>query len=183
MGNLIYVYSYIVFALVYVVAGTIFSVRTFKASNHLARQRRALRATNDEGGLVVFDEQRAWRMIDHAQLATLLPLAYVVCSIFLGSLILKGNGSAALANTIWVLVTILATLAVLALLLRDPGRHTPAEPLRETFATSDPAVHRRIATRLGFSAALLTFITAFMALNAWAVLTNMQQLLQMHYVL
>lgn len=178
-----YLYAYIVFALVYAVAGIVLTVRAATACRRLNRRQREIDAATGGDDMVAFDEQRAWRMVDHSQLATLLPLVYVVCSIFLGSLILKHAGTATLANAVWVLVTVLGTLMCLVLLVRDPGRGTPSEPLRAVADLPDPAAPGRIAARLGLSAVLLGLVTVFMALNAWAVLNDMDRLLQIRYVL
>jgi len=177
MSTRAYLYSYILFAAVYALAGIFILIRDLALS-------RRLRHATDTPDAPVVGHEHTLRMADHTLRATLLPLLYVVCSLFLGSLILRNRATAQHANTLWALVTVVATLAVLVLVLRTPRRHAPPELLAEARpAASDSATTLHAGTRLRLSTALLALVVTFVVLNTWVVLGQFQQLLQTKYVL
>lgn len=124
------------------------------------------------------------RLVDYTQLATLLPLAYVVGSMFLGSLILGGSGHVGV-NYGWIALTLLATAASVAFAVLGA---------RESRALGAPAIQRgtslrandvlqRVGMRLGVSAAMLVLMTVFMMLNLYSVLSGMQDLLGAQFLI
>ncbi|MCE5204092.1 MAG: hypothetical protein LLG24_07780 [Actinomycetia bacterium] len=127
---------------------------------------------------------RIERLLGYTQLATLLPLAYIVGSAFLGSRILKGAGPRAI-NILWLAFTVVACLAAVFLAAR--GVHESRALSRAAFVTDEsrrPAdFYQRVGVRLGLSAALLTLVAVFMLLNLFSVLGDLDSVLTARYVL
>jgi len=177
-----YVYLYVTFAVVYMASSSAFVLNALRVSTALSRTRevaptsnRAPREPGPEVGLFIAHSQR---LVDYTQLATLLPLAYVVGSMFLGSLILGGSGHVGV-NYGWVALTVAATAASVVFVvlgMRESAALGSPEVLRNVSGRMNDAL-QRIGIRLGVSAALLLLMTVFMLLNLFSVLSGMQDLL------
>lgn len=183
-----YIYLYLAFAVVYLVSSLAFVFNAFRVSTVLSRAHgRPLavdetpREQNPEVGAFISHSQH---LVDYTQLATLLPLAYVVGSMFLGSLILGGTGHTGV-NYGWIALTVLATGASVAFTVlgaRESRALGTPDVLRGTTARTNDAL-QRIGMRLGVSAALLVLMTVFTLLNVYAVLSGMQDLLGAQFLL
>ncbi|MDI6902039.1 MAG: hypothetical protein QMC79_10155 [Anaerosomatales bacterium] len=185
-----YVYTYVAFALVYLLSSVAFVVRSFRVSAALSQARQAVAAGESRGADMASAEQyvgHGQRLIDFAQLATLLPLVYIVGSMFLGSMLLRDSDAAALLNTVWILLTVAAAAASVAFTvfgLREARRIDEYD--ENAIAASGGAVAdalQRLGVRLGVSSALLVLVAVFTALNLWSVLANLDRITSIDYVL
>jgi hypothetical protein len=182
-----YVYTYIAFALAYLVSSATLAVTAFRTSGGLSKAGRSA----DPQGRPALELAREYvghgqRLVDLAQLATLLPLAYIVGSIFLGSAILRNQDWAGMANALWVAITV---VAIGASVMLAAGGTKEARALSDIDAeqaivgerTADAA--HKLASRLGISTTLLVLVALFTMLNLWSVAGNLGTLLDLNYVL
>ncbi|MCE5192240.1 MAG: hypothetical protein LLG08_10870, partial [Actinomycetia bacterium] len=110
-----YIYTYVIFAVIYVASSAAFVVNAIRVSTTLSRTRGAANlaevpaseASAPPVGEVISHSQR---LVDYTQLAALLPLVYVVGSMFLGSLILRGSGHTGV-NLGWIAFTVVVAVA------------------------------------------------------------------------
>jgi hypothetical protein len=175
---------------VYLLSSVAFVVRSFRVSAALSQARQAVAAGERRRADMASAEQyvgHGQRLIDFAQLATLLPLVYIVGSMFLGSLLLRDADTAALLNTVWILLTVAAAAASVAFTvfgLREARRLDEYD--ENAIAASGGAIAdalQRLGVRLGVSSALLVLVAVFTALNLWSVLANLDRLTGIDYVL
>lgn len=185
-----YIYLYVAFAVVYMASSLSFVFTALRVSTALSRahdpvvtpEENAFRpGPGPEVGAFIAHSQR---LIDYTQLATLLPLGYVVGSMFLGSLILGGSGHVAV-NFGWIALTVLAMGAAVAFSVlgsrESRALGTPKVPIGTTARSN--AILQRIGMRLGVSAAMLVLMTVFMLLNLYSVLSGMQDLLGAQFLI
>lgn len=183
-----YIYLYLAFAVVYMLSSLTFVFNAFRVSTLLSRTHDLVLATDETprepGPEIRTFISHSQRLIDYTQLATLLPLAYVVGSMFLGSLILGGSGHTAV-NYGWIALTVLATGASVAFAVlgarESRALGTPNASLGTTARTNDAL--QRVSMRLGVSASMLVLMTVFMLLNLYAVLSGMQDLLGAQFLI
>ena len=183
-----YIYLYLAFAVVYLVSSLAFVFSAFRVSMVLSRAHDLVLATDETprepGPEISAFISHSRRLVDYTQLATLLPLAYVVGSMFLGSLILGGSAHTGV-NYGWIALTVLATGASVAFAVLGARESyalgTPNVLMGTTARTND--VLQRIAMRLGVSAAMLVLMTVFMLLNMYSVLSGMQDLLGVQFLI
>lgn len=178
-----YIYAYVTFAAVYLAAAAACVVAAFRASARIAKcsQETAPGSAGEAPERIV---SRASRLLDWVQGAALLPIAYVVVSAGLGSLILKGQ-PASVMNLFWVALTAVSAgvavmLAVLGMreLLAIGETHVACGP--DTPAARDL---QRISNRLGASAVVLLVVGLFVAVNLLSVLTDLGTLLKTDFLL
>ncbi len=184
-----YIYTYVLFAVVYLASSVAFVVSAVRVSTALSRahelsdnpEQHLLTTSSPAVGAVISHSQR---LVDYTQLATLLPLVYVVGSMFLGSLILGGTGHTTV-NIGWVAFTIAATIASVAfgvLGMRESARLNNLKDLEGATGRAADAL-QKIGLRLGVSAALLLLVAVFMVLNLYAILSSMQGLLGVEFLI
>lgn len=184
-----YIYTYVIFAVVYLASSVAFVVNAVRVSTALSRaheltdhpEQRHINRTSPAVGEVISHSQR---LVDYTQLATLLPLVYVVGSMFLGSLILGGTHHASV-NVGWVTLTVAATVASVAFVvlgLRESAKLNHLEDLAGATGNAADAL-QRIGLRLGVSAALLLLVAVFMTLNLYSILSGIQGLLGVQFLI
>ncbi|KAF0208389.1 MAG: hypothetical protein FD171_872 [Actinobacteria bacterium] len=183
-----YIYLYVVFAVVYMASSIAFVFNALRVSTSLSRVHNATpaadHARHEPGPGIREFISHSQRLVDYTQLATLLPLVYVVGSMFLGSLILGGQGHSTV-NIGWVALTIVATVASVAFVvlgMRESSALGTLDDLEGTSGRANDAL-QRIGMRLGVSAALLLLMTVFMVLNLYSVLAGMQDLLGAQFLI
>lgn len=183
-----YIYLYVMFAVVYMASSIAFVFNALRVSTSLSRARdavpvsdRVLREPGPEIGEFISHSQR---LVDYTQIATLLPLVYVVSSMFLGSLILGGTGHTTV-NYGWIALTVAATAASVAFVVLGMRESMALGTLDVLDGTSGRVndVLQRIGMRLGVSAALLLLMAVFMVLNLYSVLSGMQDLLGAQFLI
>jgi hypothetical protein len=179
----------VIFAVVYLASSVAFVVNAVRVSTALSRaheltdnpeQRRIERSTPAVGEVISHSQ----RLVDYTQLATLLPLVYVVGSMFLGSLILGGTHHASV-NIGWVTLTVAATAASVTFVvlgLRESAKLNHLEDLAGATGNAADAL-QRIGLRLGVSAALLLLVAVFMTLNLYSILSGIQGLLGVQFLI
>ncbi|MBN2404472.1 MAG: hypothetical protein JXE06_02725 [Coriobacteriia bacterium] len=187
LTSTVYVYAYVAFALAYLISTVILSLKALFVRKVLTSISRAEVAENTTTTIMVREMLAGGqRMVDYAQLGTLLPLTYIVTSVFLGSRILLDRSHAGAANTVWVVFTLIGIGAsiLLAVRGRDAARAAAKGDL-DGLSTNDQAAlaGERIARRLGMSLSLLALVVVFMTLNLWSIVTNLDTLLDLNYVL
>jgi len=178
-----YIYAYVAFAAVYLAAAAACAIAAFRASARIAKcsSEPSSEAAEQAPDRVV---TRASRLLDWVQGAALLPIAYVVISAGLGSLILRGQPASVMILA-WVLLTAISAgaavmLAVLGTreLLAIGETRVACEP--GTTAARDL---QRMSNRLGASAVVLLLVGLFVAVNLVSVLTDLGALLKVDFLL
>jgi hypothetical protein len=182
------VYLYVLFAVVYLASSIAFVFNALRVSTSLSRTHSDLpspgHVSTEPGPGTSEFIAHSQRLVDYTQLATLLPLVYVVVSMFLGSLILGGTGHATV-NYGWIALTVAATLASVAFVvlgMRESKALGPVDALEGTNGRVNDTL-QRIGMRLGVSAALLLLMSVFMVLNLYSVLSGMQNLLGAQFLI
>jgi lysylphosphatidylglycerol synthetase-like protein (DUF2156 family) len=172
-----YVYAYMAFAIVYLVGSIVSATSALRVSNGISHAPHTAEDAAPASAAIgdVIDHGR--RLLDYTQVATLLPLVYIVGSMFLGSFIAKDTGLARSLNIIWVAFTLICAAAAVtlsALALRE------AQAMRSisggTWSLGSghtPEALQKVGMRLGVSAALLILVAVFIMLNLWSVAGNM----------
>lgn len=183
-----YIYTYVLFAVVYLASCLAFVVNAARISMSLSKSRDGaydpgLSAAEADGDVreVVIHSQR---LIDFTQLAALLPLVYVVGSMFLGSLILGGTEHTAV-NSGWIGLTAVAAIASLALAVmgvRESARLKTLDSIENISGRTVEAL-QRIGVRLGISTAVLFLVAIFMILNLFSVLSGVEGLLGTEFLI
>ncbi|MBN2247401.1 MAG: hypothetical protein JW733_01735 [Coriobacteriia bacterium] len=177
-----YIYAYIAFALVYLIGSAISATSALRISLLLSRSH-----STDSGNVTpaplgpVLGYGR--RLVDCTQAATVLPLVYIVGSMFLGSLIARDPDAARAINVAWVVFTLVcaaASIVLAALALKAYRQMGPA--YRQTSGAAPDAL-QRVGVRLGVSAALLLVVAAFTLLNAWSVVGDLGALQAVDFLL
>lgn len=184
-----YIYAYIAFAAVYLVASFTFVAAALRVSTGLSRARQAARSSDvaalpaSSAGEVLGHGQR---IVDYTQLATLLPLVYIVGSMFLGSVIVRDTDLARLINVGWVAFTLICALASLALAamgVRESGAISNAPTLAQDLGSKAADALQRIGARLGVSAALLLLVAVFTLVNLVSIVTSLSELKAVDFLL
>jgi hypothetical protein len=185
-----YIFAYVGFAVVYLVASFTFVVSALRVSARLSRARQsAAPATAAEGqrlGAVTAVIEHSQKLVDYTQLSTLLPLVYIVGSMFLGSVIVRNIEMARTVNIGWVAFTAacgLASVVLTALGIRESRAVAAVADLPEQLPGKAPEALQRVGLRLGVSAALLLVVAVFTLLNLFSVLTNIDTLRDIDYLL
>jgi hypothetical protein len=184
--SMTYIYSYIAFAVVYLIGSVLSAASAMRVSTVISRVIRtddARAASTIAADIVGHGRQ----LLDYTQVATLLPLVYIVGSMFLGSLITKDTGLARPLNILWLVFTLVCALAaiVLAVLALREGRvmTTPSHETQTTQTQRSPETLQKLAVRLGVSAALLLLVAVFIMLNLWSVVGDMGSLTATDFLL
>ena len=184
-----YIYAYIAFATVYLVASFTFVAAALRVSTGLSRARQVVQPSDavalpaSATGEVLGHGQR---IVDYTQLATLLPLVYIVGSMFLGSVIVRDTDLARLINVGWVAFTLVCALASLALAvmgIRESNAISNAPSLAQDIGGTAADALQRIGARLGVSAALLLLVAVFMLVNLWSIVTSLSELKAVDFLL
>lgn len=184
-----YIYAYIAFAAVYLVASFTFVAAALRVSTGLSRARRAAQQVDSTAssasaaGDVLGHGQR---IVDYTQLTTLLPLVYIVGSMFLGSVIVRDTDLARLINVGWIAFTLICafasmTLAVLG--IRESGAISNAPTLSQDLGGQAADALQRIGARLGVSAALLLLVAVFTLVNLWSIVASLSSLKAVDFLL
>lgn len=164
-----YIYAYIAFALVYLVGSAVSAMSALRMSLLLSRARPAdavSRTAVPVGPMLGYGR----RLVDCTQAATVLPLIYIVGSMFLGSLIARDPGVARVTNVVWVAFTLICAAASLMLGVLAFRAYRRMKPISaEALGTTSDAL-QRVGVRLGVSAALLLVVAVFTLLNVWSVI-------------
>ncbi len=174
--SMTYIYAYVAFAVVYLVGSIVSATSALRVSNGISRAphtgegvARAPAAMGDEIG-------HGQRLLDYTQLATLLPLIYIVGSLFLGSFVAKDTGLARSLNVIWVVFTLIcAAAAIILSVLALREAHTMRSISGRAWSLARghaPEALQKVGVRLGVSAALLLLVAVFIVLNLWSVVRN-----------
>lgn len=163
-----YIYAYVAFAIVYLVGSAIAAASALRISLMLSRPRpdgTESGATPPVGTLLGHGR----RLVDCTQAATVLPLVYIVGSMFLGSLIARNPDAARAINVLWVVFTLVCAAASILLAALAFKAHRQMAQASGQAASTSPDVLQRVGVRLGVSAALLIVVAAFTLLNVWSV--------------
>jgi hypothetical protein len=175
-----YIYAYIGFASVYLIASLLFAANALRLSTGLSRARQPVASAGGSPAAAVTTVLgHGQRLVDYTQLATLLPLVYIVASMFLGSVISRDIALASVVNLGWVVFTVACALiaVVLAVLgIRESG--AIGQKVGPAISQSGRATEalQRIGARLGVSAALLLLVAVFTMLNLWSILSSLDAL-------
>lgn len=172
-----YIYAYIAFAFVYLLASSTFVASALRVSTGLSKATKAAvhaDATASPATSVIGHGQK---IVDYTQLSTLLPLVYIVGSMFLGSVISRNVDLARTMNIAWVAFTVLcaaASVGLAALGIRESSvvHHASEQGL----VAQSPEAVQRIGIRLSVSAALLLLVAVFTLLNLLSVLSSLEAL-------
>lgn len=177
-----YVYAYIAFAFVYLLTSSTFVANALRVSTGLSKARRS--ADPDAApslSAVTAVVGHGQRIVDYTQLSTLLPLVYIVGSMFLGSVIAREVELARTINVIWIVFT--AVCAASSILLAVLGiRESGAVQRTEGLSQTSEAV-QRIGVRLSVSAALLLLVAVFTLLNLLSVISSLDALSSVDFLL
>jgi len=172
-----YIYAYVAFAVVYLAGSLVSATSALKVSNGISRTphtgERAAPAPASIGGAIAHGQ----RLLDYTQVATLLPLLYIVGSLFLGSFIAEDTGLARSINVTWVIFTLICAVAAIVLsvlALREAQTIRSISDGTWSFSRGQtPEALRNLGLRLGVSATLLLLVIVFIMLNLWSVVGNM----------
>jgi len=184
-----YIYAYIAFAAVYLVASFTFVAAALRVSTGLSRARQAVQLADpavlpSSTAREVLDHGQ--RIVDYTQLATLLPLVYIVGSLFLGSMVVRDTDLARVVNIGWVAFTLICGLASVALAvmgIRESSAISNAPSLAQDIGSKASDALQRIGTRLGVSAALLLLVAVFTLVNLWSIVTSLSELKAVDFLL
>lgn len=180
-----YIYAYVAFASIYLVTSFTFVANAMRVSTGLSRARTAaVPAENASRGAVALVIDHGQKIVDYTQMSTLLPLVYIVGSMFLGSVIGRDTSLTVTINLLWVVFTALCAIASIALAvlgIRESGaiHHSTSGAL----PADAPEAVQRIGVRLGVSAALLLLVAVFTMLNLWSIISSLDSLTQMKFMI
>lgn len=181
-----YIYAYIVFASVYLVASFTFVASALRVSTGFSKARKTVPSGSQVPPAAIATViGHGQRIVDYTQLSTLLPLVYIVGSMFLGSVITRNVALARTINVGWVVFTVLCAVASVGLAvlgIRESGaiNHTPGV---DSLSQQTPESVQRIGVRLGVSAALLLLVAVFTMLNLWSVISSLETLSTLDFLL
>lgn len=183
-----YIFAYIGFAVVYLVASAAFVVNALRVSAGLSRARQSGTPSSDAPSpdLIARIIEHGQRLVDYTQVSTVLPIVYIVGSMFLGSVIVRDTTMARTVNISWVVFTVVC--AVSSIVLTILGIHEAraigaVSDLPDQLPGRAPEAFQRVGLRLGVSAALLLLVAVFMMLNLMSVLGGIGTLLKTDYLL
>jgi len=172
-----YVYAYMAFAIVYLVGSIVSATSALRVSNGISRAQHTDEGTTPAPVVIGAVIGHGERLLDYTQVGTILPLVYIVGSMFLGSFIAKDTGLARSLNVVWVVFTLVCAAAAIilsVLALRE------AQAMRSISGGTwslgrghTPEALQKVGLRLGVSAALLLLVAVFIMLNLWSVVRNM----------
>ncbi|MDP2299232.1 MAG: hypothetical protein U1E08_01870 [Coriobacteriia bacterium] len=182
-----YIYAYIVFACVYLVASFTFVASALRVSTGLSRARQTpTESARTANGAVTSVLSHGQRLIDYTQLSTLLPLVYIVGSMFLGTVIMRNTDIARTVNLGWIAFTVACAAASILLTIlgiRESGAIGGTSDLSERLSGRAPEALQRVGLRLGVSAALLLLVAVFTLLNLWSVISSLDTLSAVDFLL
>lgn len=182
-----YIYAYIAFAAVYVISSFVFVASAFRVSTGLSRAGHAAPSDDTTPATTVAGVlNHGQKIVDFAQLSTLLPLVYIVGSMFLGSVIARDVDLARAINVGWIAFTaICATASVLFAILgiRESGAIGHVQGIPEGASGRAPEAVQRVGVRLGVSAALLLLVAVFTLLNLWSIVSSLDALSAVDFLL
>ncbi len=186
-----YIYAYIVFASVYLIASFAFVASAVRVSSGLVRSRStktdaSAASTASPASTLKNLVGHGQRIIDYAQLATLLPLVYIVGSLFLGSMIARDIALARLVNVSWVSFTVMCALVIIVLAvlgIRESGEISQSPGLPDNVSGQAPEALQRVGVRLNVSAALLLLVAVFTMLNLWSIISSLDALSAVDFLL
>ena len=141
-----YIYAYIAFASVYLVASFTFVASALRVSTGLSRARQAMPApdaTTPSPAAVGTLIDHGQRIVDYTQLATLLPLVYIVGSLFLGSVITRDTDLAQMVNVGWVSFTIECAPSRASVSLHSASANQAPSDTLPRFLRISPGAHPR----------------------------------------
>jgi quinol-cytochrome oxidoreductase complex cytochrome b subunit len=176
-----YIYAYIAFASVYLVASFTFVASALRVSTGLSKRSSAATAEEISPTAVTLVVDHGQKVVDYTQLSTLLPLVYIVGSMFLGSVIGREVALARTINVVWIVFTVLCAVASIGLAvlgIRESGAIGS-----RTLPAQTPEAVQRIGVRLGVSAALLLLVAVFTALNLWSIISSLDALSKVDFLL
>lgn len=163
-----YIYAYVAFALVYLVGSVIAAASALRISLLLSRPHpdESEPSTPLPVGTLLGHGRR---LVDCTQAATVLPLVYIVGSMFLGSLIARNPDAARAVNVVWVVFTLVCAAASIVLAAVALKAYRQMRQASGQAAGTSADVLQRVGVRLGVSAALLLVVAAFTLVNMWSV--------------
>ncbi|KUK47793.1 MAG: hypothetical protein XD74_1617 [Actinobacteria bacterium 66_15] len=172
-----YIYAYMAFAVIYLVGSIVSATSALRVSNGISHAPHTAEDAAPPSAVIGDAIGHGQRLLDYTQVATLLPLIYIVGSMFLGSFIAKDTGLARSFNVIWIAFTLICAAAAIILsilALRE------AQAMRSISGGTwslgrghTPEALQKVGLRLGVSAALLLLVAVFIMLNLWSVAGNM----------
>ncbi|MDY0340813.1 MAG: hypothetical protein RBS17_06345 [Coriobacteriia bacterium] len=177
-----YLHAYIAFALVYLVGSAISAAGALRISLLLSQSRPGEPSLSIASPLsTLLGHGR--RLVDCTQAATVLPLVYIVGSMFLGSLIAQDPDSARAINVVWAVFTLVCATASVLLTVVALKAYRQMKPTSGTAVGNAPDSLQRVGVRMGVSAALLLVVAAFTLLNVWSVVGDIGALKAMGFLL
>lgn len=180
-----YIYAYVAFASVYLITSFTFVANAMRVSAGLSKTKTAgISGEVSSRAAVTMVIDHGQKIVDYTQMSTLLPLVYIVGSMFLGSVIGRDTSLAAIVNPLWIAFTALCAIASVGLAvlgIRESGaiNHSPDIAL----PADAPESVQRIGVRLGVSAALLLLVAVFTMLNLWSIISSLDKLSTIHFLL
>lgn len=183
-----YIFAYIAFAVVYLVASFAFVVNALRVSTGLSRARQAGVPSPDAPPMRVVAGiiEHSQKLVDYTQMSTVLPLVYIVGSMFLGSWIIRDTGMVRMLNVGWIVFTMVCAVASVALTMlgiRESRAIGAISELPDQLSGRAPEALQKVGLRLGVSAALLLLVTVFTMLNLLSVLGSLDALVDIDYLL
>jgi hypothetical protein len=185
--SMTYIYSYIAFAVVYLIGSVLDAASALRVSSGISRLARTDDGAPTSSTVLVDTIGHGRRLLDYTQVATLLPLVYIVGSMFLGSLITKDTGLARPLNIVWLVFTLACALTaiVLSVLALRESRFMTAQShdMHTTQPQRTPETLQKLSLRLGVSATLLLLVAVFIMLNLWSVIGDIGSLSSADFLL
>jgi hypothetical protein len=183
-----YIYTYIAFAVVYLVASLTFVVNALRVSAGLSRARQAGTPAVDAPPMSKVADviSHSQRLVDYTQISTMLPLVYIVGSMFMGSLIVRDTDMARTMNVVWIVFTVVcagASIGLTILGIHESQAIGSMSDLPEQLSGRAPEALQRVGLRLGVSAALLALVAVFTMLNLFSILGSLDTLRDIDYLL
>lgn len=182
-SSMTYVYAYVAFACIYVVGSIVLARSTITASSKLSRRA----ADSDEQAHRMSGPDPALghgrRLIDYTQAATALPLIYIVSSVLLGSFAARNPGGAGIINIGWIALTLVCGAASILLAIVAYRESAQLKTRAGAGTTAADESLQKIGLQLGVSTALLLLIAAFTLLNVWSVISDIEALKAVDFLL
>jgi len=179
-----YIYAYIAFAFVYLLASSTFVASALRVSTGLSKARKTAVPTETvSSSLVTSVIGHGQKIVDYTQLSTLLPLVYIVGSMFLGSVISRDMDLASTVNVLWIVFTAICAAASILLAVLGIRESGAVQHAGEQGAWQTPEAVQRIGIRLSVSAALLLLVAVFTLLNLLSVVSSLDALAGVEFLL
>lgn len=177
-----YIYTYVAFALVYLVGSAVSAASAMRMSVRLSQARTPPDDSTTPAQLgPVLNYGR--RLVDYTQAATILPLVYIVGSILLGSLVARSAEAARTINIVWIVFTLICAASSIVLAVLALKTYRQMRPISGKVADGAPDAVQQVGVRLGVSAALLLVVAAFTLLNVWSVVGDLGALKAVDFLL